>query len=69
MQLVRQKEQMMAHGAHRSRRTLGAALAVAALASAATACSGGAEPPRGAPAPAAGQQAPAAGGARYAEVE
>ncbi|MFJ3763586.1 polysaccharide deacetylase family protein [Streptomyces sp. NPDC090082] len=61
MQLVRQKEQMMANGARRSRRTLGAALAVAALASAATACSGGAEPPRGAPAPAAGQQAPAAG--------
>ncbi|MEU5915996.1 polysaccharide deacetylase family protein [Streptomyces sp. NPDC047141] len=51
----------MANGARRSRRTLGAALAVAALASAATACSGGAEPPRGAPAPAAGQQAPAAG--------
>ncbi|MEE1817391.1 polysaccharide deacetylase family protein [Streptomyces sp. SP18ES09] len=51
----------MANGARRSRRTLGAALAVAALASAAAACSGGAEPPRGAPAPAAGQQAPAAG--------
>ncbi|MFK0210041.1 MULTISPECIES: polysaccharide deacetylase family protein [unclassified Streptomyces] len=51
----------MANGARRSRRTLGAALAVAALVSAATACSGGAEPPRGAPAPAAGQQAPAAG--------
>ncbi|MFF0556074.1 polysaccharide deacetylase family protein [Streptomyces sp. NPDC004266] len=63
MQLVRQKDWMMAKGVHRSRRTLGAALAVAALASAATACSGGAEPERGAPAPApaaAGQQAPAA---------
>ncbi|MFC9393391.1 polysaccharide deacetylase family protein [Streptomyces sp. NPDC057027] len=62
MQLVRQKDQMMAKGVHRSRRTLGAALAVAALASAATACSGSAEPERGAPAPAAAEkQAPAAG--------
>ncbi|MFF8374987.1 polysaccharide deacetylase family protein [Streptomyces sp. NPDC015661] len=61
MQLVRQKDQMMAKGVHRSRRTFGAALAVAALASAATACSGSAEPERGAPAPAAEKQAPAAG--------
>ncbi|MEU1225236.1 polysaccharide deacetylase family protein [Streptomyces sp. NPDC005828] len=63
MQLVRQKDQMMAKGVHRSRRTLGAALAVAALASAATACSGSAAPERGAPAPApaAEKQAPAAG--------
>ncbi|MBB4983580.1 MULTISPECIES: polysaccharide deacetylase family protein [Streptomyces] len=63
MQLVRQKDQMMAKGVHRSRRTLGAALAVAALASAATACSGGAAPERGAPAPApaAEKQGPAAG--------
>ncbi|MGW5774783.1 polysaccharide deacetylase family protein [Streptomyces sp. NPDC003863] len=52
----------MAKGVHRPRRTLGAALAVAALASAATACSGGAAPERGAPAPAAAEkQAPAAG--------
>ncbi|MFD0071961.1 polysaccharide deacetylase family protein [Streptomyces sp. NPDC127166] len=52
----------MAKGVHRSRRALGAALAVAALASAATACSGSAAPERGAPAPAAAEkQAPAAG--------
>ncbi|MFF7773551.1 polysaccharide deacetylase family protein [Streptomyces tanashiensis] len=69
MQLVRQKDQMMAKGVHRSRRTLGAALAVAALASAATACSGSAEPQRGAPAPAAGQQAQGAAGALDAYVE
>ncbi|MEU2231439.1 polysaccharide deacetylase family protein [Streptomyces vietnamensis] len=61
MQLVRQKDHMMAKGVHRSRRTLGAVLAVAALASAATACSDSAEPERGAPAPAAEKQAPAAG--------
>ncbi|MGW8766431.1 polysaccharide deacetylase family protein [Streptomyces sp. NPDC055815] len=59
----------MAYGAYRSRRTLGAALAVAALASAATACAGSAEPERGAPAPAAGQKAPGAAGALTAYVE
>ncbi|WP_328943043.1 polysaccharide deacetylase family protein [Streptomyces sp. NBC_00250] len=47
----------MAKGVHGSTRALGAVLVVAALASAATACSDGAEPDRGAPAPAAGQQA------------
>ncbi|MER5208198.1 polysaccharide deacetylase family protein [Streptomyces sp. NPDC002825] len=60
----------MARGAHRSRRTLGAALAVAALASAATACAGSAEPERSAPAPAAGQKAQGAASAAlsaYAE--
>ncbi|MFE0649080.1 polysaccharide deacetylase family protein [Streptomyces sp. NPDC059534] len=45
---------------HPRRRALGAALLVAALASAATACSGAAEPDGGAPAPAAGQRAPGA---------
>ncbi|MEV4424880.1 polysaccharide deacetylase family protein [Streptomyces sp. R-07] len=58
----------MAKGAHRPRRTLGAALAVAALASAATACSGSAEPERAAPGPAAGQQAQGAAGALSAYV-
>ncbi|MFJ5828695.1 polysaccharide deacetylase family protein [Streptomyces sp. NPDC093089] len=47
----------MVIGAPPSRRTLGAALLAAALATTATACSGAAEPDRGAPAPAAGQQA------------
>ncbi|MFE0699920.1 polysaccharide deacetylase family protein [Streptomyces sp. NPDC058872] len=59
----------MTYGAHRPRRTLGAALAVAALAVAATACSGGAEPERDAPAPAAGQQAQGSAGALAAYVE
>ncbi|MFJ8658061.1 polysaccharide deacetylase family protein [Streptomyces sp. NPDC093795] len=53
----------MAKGVHRSSRVLGAALVVASLASAATACSDGAERDVGAPAPAAGQQAPQAQGA------
>ncbi|MFF4168489.1 polysaccharide deacetylase family protein [Streptomyces sp. NPDC001744] len=49
----------MAQGVHRSRRTFGAALVVAALAATATACSGAAAPDRAAPpVPAAGQQAP-----------
>ncbi|MCX4982889.1 polysaccharide deacetylase family protein [Streptomyces sp. NBC_00572] len=51
----------MAKGVHGSTRVLGAVLVVATLASAATACSDGAEPDRGAPAPAAGQQAPGLG--------
>ncbi|MFF1507705.1 polysaccharide deacetylase family protein [Streptomyces sp. NPDC058326] len=61
----------MAKGVHRSSRVLGATLVVAALASAATACSGGPEPAAGPPAPAAGQQAPAQGAsaalAKYVE--
>ncbi len=69
MQLVRQKDHAMTYGAHRPRRTLGAALAVSALAVAATACSGGAEPERDAPAPAAGQQAQGSAGALTAYVE
>ncbi|MET7758569.1 polysaccharide deacetylase family protein [Streptomyces sp. NPDC005389] len=65
----------MAKGVHGSSRALGAVLVVAALASAATGCSGSAEPERGAPAPApaAGQQARAqeqgAAGALNAYVE
>ncbi|APE23410.1 MULTISPECIES: polysaccharide deacetylase family protein [Streptomyces] len=61
----------MAKGVHRSTRVLGAALVVAALASAATACSEDTGPDRGAPAPAAGQQAQgqAAAGALNAYVE
>ncbi|MFD9242705.1 polysaccharide deacetylase family protein [Streptomyces sp. NPDC059556] len=63
----------MAKGVHGSSRALGAVLVVAALASAATGCSGSAEPDRGAPAPAAGQQARAqeqgAAGALSAYVE
>ncbi|MFE7584561.1 polysaccharide deacetylase family protein [Streptomyces gardneri] len=67
----------MVISAHPFRRTLGAALVVAALASAATACSdsgsGPAEPERGAPVPAAGQQgraqAPGSAGALNAYVE
>nr|WP_063738257.1 MULTISPECIES: polysaccharide deacetylase family protein [Streptomyces] len=47
----------MVIGAPPSRRTLGAALLAAALASTATACSGAAGPDGGAPAPAAGRQA------------
>ncbi|MER5308261.1 polysaccharide deacetylase family protein [Streptomyces sp. NPDC002773] len=53
----------MAKGVHRSSRVLGAALVVASLASAATACSDGTERDAGPPAPAAGQQAPQAQGA------
>ncbi|MFF5633924.1 polysaccharide deacetylase family protein [Streptomyces sp. NPDC012825] len=60
----------MRKGAHRSRRTLGAALVVAALASAATACSGAApdraappSPVSSPPSPASGQQAPKKGAA------
>ncbi|MFB7592658.1 polysaccharide deacetylase family protein [Streptomyces sp. NPDC056169] len=67
----------MVISAHPVRRTLGAALVVAALATTATACSGAdpAEPQRGAPAPAAGQQggvqaqAPDSAGALNAYVE
>ncbi|MFF8838492.1 polysaccharide deacetylase family protein [Streptomyces sp. NPDC015130] len=69
----------MVISAHPFRRTLGAALVVSALASAATACSdsgsGPAAPARGAPAPAAGQQgraqapAPGSAGALDAYVE
>ncbi|MGW6389289.1 polysaccharide deacetylase family protein [Streptomyces sp. NPDC055103] len=65
----------MVISAHPFRRTLGAALVVAALASAATACSdsGPAAPERGAPAPAPGQQgqaqAPGSAGALSAYVE
>ncbi|MEU3691599.1 polysaccharide deacetylase family protein [Streptomyces narbonensis] len=67
----------MVISAHPFRRTIGAALVVAALASAATACSdsGPAEPGRGAPAPAPGQQgrvqaqAPGSAGALNAYVE
>ncbi|MFV6027219.1 polysaccharide deacetylase family protein [Streptomyces sp. NPDC056264] len=63
----------MAKGVHGSSRVLGAVLVVAALASAATGCSGSAEPDRGAPGPAAGQQARAqeqgAAGALNAYVE
>ncbi|MEU3482543.1 polysaccharide deacetylase family protein [Streptomyces sp. NPDC033754] len=53
----------MVISAHPVRRTLAAALVVAALASAATACSGSdpAEPQRGAPAPAQGRPGPAQG--------
>ncbi|WP_406061313.1 polysaccharide deacetylase family protein [Streptomyces sp. NBC_01077] len=53
----------MAKGVHGSSRALGAVLVVAALVSAATACSDGTEPDRGAPAPAAGQQARGQGAA------
>ncbi|MFB6839251.1 polysaccharide deacetylase family protein [Streptomyces sp. NPDC056361] len=53
----------MVIGAPPSRRTLGAALLVAALATTATACSGAAAPDRGAPAPAAGRQAQGGQGA------
>ncbi|MFE1551302.1 polysaccharide deacetylase family protein [Streptomyces sp. NPDC058718] len=65
----------MVISAHPVRRTLAAALVVAALASAATACAGSdpAEPQRGAPAPAAGRegraQAPGSAGALNAYVE
>ncbi|MER5711863.1 polysaccharide deacetylase family protein [Streptomyces sp. NPDC042898] len=65
----------MVISAHPVRRTLAAALVVAALASAATACSDAdpAEPQRGAPAPAAGRQgraqAPGSAGALNAYVE
>ena len=65
----------MVISAHPVRRTLAAALVVAALASAATACSGSdpAEPQRGAPAPAQGRpgpaQAPGSAGALNAYVE
>ncbi|MCX5392628.1 polysaccharide deacetylase family protein [Streptomyces sp. NBC_00094] len=67
----------MVISAHPLRRTLGAALVVAALASAATACGGSgsepgpAAPGRGAPAPAAGQQGrgPGSAGALDAYVE
>ncbi|MFE5715358.1 polysaccharide deacetylase family protein [Streptomyces sp. NPDC056501] len=65
----------MVISAHPVRRTLAAALVVAALASAATACSGSdpAEPQRGAPVPAPGQQgrapAPGSAGALHAYVE
>ncbi|RSS55020.1 polysaccharide deacetylase family protein [Streptomyces sp. WAC01280] len=65
----------MVISAHPVRRTLAAALVVAALASAATACADAdpAEPQRGAPAPAAGRQgraqAPGSAGALNAYVE
>ncbi|KOX22842.1 polysaccharide deacetylase [Streptomyces sp. NRRL F-6491] len=69
MQLVRQKEKKMAKGVHRSRRTLGAALAVAALASAATACSGAGPDRTAPPSPASGRQAPKQGAAAAPESQ
>ncbi|WP_420709637.1 MULTISPECIES: polysaccharide deacetylase family protein [unclassified Streptomyces] len=59
----------MAKGVHRSRRTLGAALAVAALASAATACSGAGPDRTAPPSPASGRQAPKQGAAAAPESQ
>ncbi|MFC8587941.1 polysaccharide deacetylase family protein [Streptomyces sp. NPDC057217] len=59
----------MRKGVRRSRRTLGAALVVAALASAATACSGAGPDRTGPPSPASGQQAPKQGAAAAPESQ